>query len=500
VPLSSLLAAPKLLPADVLLFALINTEIQDLADIAPLDDVEDELGISFKDDIEPWLGSELAIAVTGMEGILTGIADEPNIIVLAATKDTEASDAFLEKVLAGFKDQGVEVGEEIYADVTYYVEEETPLVFGTVDPFVILTTNQDAMAGVIDVAQGRADSQADDGRYTKSLDALPGGAAAYAFLNLGDVIETILDLGEAELPVESFEQLIVIETLGVAVSPDQEGTMLNLALGFDPDALPPGTLENMAAKASAHRILKRIPADTLGFLSSQNLAADWKSLLALMKQTPDFEAQVEDLGSVIGLKIDEELLGWLTGEFAIAVVEARNQEMEELSLGGFAVFEIEDQQEAENVLENIARVLEESVYLSFQERVIGGVEMQVLLDPYTDEITLGYGFTSGHLVIGVTEDALEQAVADDFRSIAVDETFKKVQAHLPSEAGGYLYSNIEAGWRLAYESMSTWEQQDFDESVRPTVEPFKAIGIAAVPTDPRKGIIQRTIFVYTFRE
>jgi hypothetical protein len=94
------------------------------------------------------------------------------------------------------------------------------------------------------------------------------------------------------------------------------------------------------------------------------------------------------------------------------------------------------------------------------------------------------------------EGALEAAVDDDIRSIADDETFKKVQKHLPGKTGGYFYVNVEAIWRIVYENMSEWEREDFDQTVRPFLEPIKAIGSAASPTDLKKGLGQGTLFIY----
>lgn len=511
VPVSFLLAAPKLLPADTVFFALINPEMQGLAgfehltevygDISGiegaldefLDEMETELGISFRDDIKPWLGSEVVIASTDAEALIEG--DEPVIVIAATTRDTQASDAFLEKLRERLEDQSYAVEEETYKDVTYYVQQvkndwETPLVFGAGMEFVVLTTDKDAMEDIIDVGQGDAAALADSEHYTSLVDALPREAAAYIFFDMEDVVKAGLRDSGTELPEETSEQLEAFEALGMAVSLDQEGLLLDYVVGFDPDALSPEVLKNMVAKANPNRILKRIPNDVLGFISGQNLAAVWKSFLTTMEQNPDFEAQIEDLADALGLRIDKELLSWLTGEFAIALVKASGTE--DVPVGGFAVFEVADQRRAEDTLEAIVAALKESAYLAFQGEYIGDVEMQVLMDPSSGEIIVGYGFTDEHLVIGFTEDALEDAVDDDMRSIADDETFKKVQKHLPSKPGGYFYVNVEAVWQLASRSMSEYEQQEYG----PFLEPIEAIGIAASPTDPKKGIIQGTIFLY----
>jgi hypothetical protein len=513
------LAAPELVPADTVFFASINPSVQGLAGYKHLADVygdipevedalddfskemEEELGISFEDDVMPWLGSEVAIAVTDVQTLIED--EEPVVIVAAVTRDTRASDAFLEKVREYLEDQGYDVEEEAYESVTYYVQEveydwETPLIFGTVKKSVVLTTGKDAMEDVIDVAQGKTNALAKNERYTELMDSLPDDALAYTFFDMEDMAKAFLESLEEEgieLPRETSEQLEAPQAFGLALSLDEEGIQFDVAVTFDPDLLSSEMLDSSGAKASANRILKRIPNDALGFISGQNLAAGWESILATMQKTPDFEEQIDDLEDELGVRIDEDLFGWLTGEFAVAVVKAKGID-EEIPVGGFAIFEVDDQKEAEDVIEGIVDIVEELAFVEFGHAGINDVEMQVLMDPYTEEIILGYGFTDEHLVIGFTEDALEAAVDDDIRSIADDETFKRVQKHLPSKTGGYFYVNIEAIWRLAYNSMSEYDKEAFNEEIRPFLGPIRAIGVAASPPDPEKGIGQSTLFIY----
>ena len=508
--------APKLMPADTFFFTSVNPDIQDLAGYKHLADVyggipevkdtwgeflkemEDEFDISFKEDIMSWLGPEVAVAITDIDALIEG--DEPMVIIAAATRNIKASDAFLEKLREHQEDQGYDVTKETYNGVAYYVQEveyawETPLIFGTVEKLVILATDEVVMQDVIDVAQGKADALAQNERYSDLVNTLPDGAVAYTFFNMEDAGRAILDNLKYEgiyLPGETSDQFEALQAFGLALSLDEEGIQFDVAATFEPDGLSPEMLENLGAKASAHRILRQIPDDALGFISAQNLAGGWKSFLANMRQNPDFRYQIDDLGDALGLKIDEELLGWMTGEFAIAVVEGR----EDVPVGGFAVFEIDRRKEAEDVLEGLADAIEVLAFAEFEKKDINDVEMQVLADPFTGEIVLGYGFTDGHLVIGFTEDALESAVDDDMKSIADDKTFKKVQEHLPSRTSGYFYLNVEAAWQLAYRNMAEWERQDFDEAVRPFLEPIKAIGMAASPFDIEKGVGQSTLFIY----
>jgi hypothetical protein len=515
-------AAPKLMPADTTFFVSISVDIKDRAgykhlaevygDIPEvedalddfLDQMEDELGMSYEDDIKPWLGPELAMGIADMENTLIG--GDPVVVVAAGTRDRKASDAFLEEMLEYLEDEGYDIGDEAYQKVDYYVAEpenewETPVILGTVKKFVILTMDEDAMEDVIDAAKGKSDSLADNERYTELVGALPDDAVAYVFFDVEDLMRIGLQgLKEGpgtpgfELPSTTTDQLEAFQAVGSALDLDREGIQFDFAATFDPDALSPGMLESLEAKASANRILKRIPDGALAFLSGQNLAAAWKSALASLKEVPDVEQQLADLGDQLGLDLDEELLNWLPGEFAVALLEAEG--VEDVPVGSFAVFEIDNREEAEVALEDIVGALKEFAYLEFDQEDIGDVEMQVVVDPDSEGIVLGYGFTDKHLIIGFTEDALEAAADDDVGPIADDETFRKVQRHLPSKTGGYVYINVETALRLAYKNMSDMEQEEFEESARPFLGPIKAMGVAAPPADPKKGVSQGTLFLY----
>jgi len=517
-------AAPQLMPAAMAFFASVNVDVEDTAgykhltevydDVPEVEDAWDdflgqmkkEFDVSYKDDIKPWLGPELAMGITNMDDVLNG--EDPVAVIAAGTRDTKASDAFLDKMLAYLVNEGYDVNDETYQKVDYYVvesenEPDKPLVLGTVKKFVILTMDKGAMEDVIDAAKNKSDSLADNERYTEVMGTLPRDAAAYMFCDMEDLRAGLSGLQkehgttELELPRQTTEQFEAVQAAGSALRLDREGVQLDFAATFDPDALSPEMLESFDIRASANRILKRIPGDVVGFLSGQNLAAVWKSALASLAKVPGVKEQLGDLGIQLNLDSDEGLLDWLPGEFAIALIEARAIEgLAEAPIGGFAVFEVDDRQEAESTLQNIIGLLEALGHLEFDTEEIGDVEMQVVTDPDSEEIVLGVGFIDKHLIIGFTQDALEAAADDDFDSIAGDDTFKKVQKHLPSKVGGYLYVNVKAALGLAYKNMSKQEQEEFDASARPFLEPITALGLAALPTNPRKGISKGTLFLY----
>jgi hypothetical protein len=449
-----------------------------------LEDAEDELGITFEDDVRPWLGSEVSIGIPNLGKAAEG--DDPIVVLAAVTRDRKASDAFLEKLRESFEDEGYDVDEETYNGVTFYEQQvddeyETPTVFGTVGNVVVVTTGVDAMEDVIDTQQGKSDSLAKNPKHADLRQALPNNASMYMFFNIEDIAPVV---EETEAGV-SEEQLEGYENVGMAVTVGTQGIQIDAAVTFDPTSLKSDTLDSMKAqsKANSGKILQEIPSDAIGFISSRDLASTWQIALNTIEEDPDTKEQLEYMAEAFGLDIDADLLAWATGEYALAVVKARG----ESPVGLFATFEVEDESAAKDTMDDIADAIEEQGG-DFDSETIEGVDMQIMSDPY-GEVWLGYGFTDNHLVIGFTEDGIEQGVGD-IAPITDDDTFKAVQSHLPSPNTGYFYVNIDRTLDLIpSEALGSDEGFAF-------LEPIKAIGGASAVTNPDDGIGKGTVFIY----
>ena len=134
-------------------------------------------------------------------------------------------------------------------------------------------------------------------------------------------------------------------------------------------------------------------------------------------------------------------------------------------------------------MDELANVLEDEG-LEFEKETVGGIEMQVVIDPYSEEIMLGYGVVDNYLIIGYTENALEKSTEGGANPIIDDETFKKVIAHLPKNNAGYVYINVEDF------------ADEIDSDLGPWLEPIKAVVTAQAVTDPSKGVSTGTAYIY----
>lgn len=511
--------APTLMPADTAIYLSLDPHLEDVAgyqylariygDIDRVTDsvdeglaqMEAELGISYQEDIKPWLGPEVGLGFTGMaEAVDQG--DEPIMILIAVTKDRKASDAFLEKMRAGLEAQGDVVSQKTVDKTSYYVREaggdwDTPLVFGAVKKAVVLTSDEDVMVGVINRASGEGEALAGQETYQELLQALPAGTAAYLFMDAQQLSRASMAGAQAELQMEApglalFE---AYKAIGMAVNLDLTGIQVDVVSTFDPEGLPQETIEGWTAKeASAGRILARVPADALGFISGQDLAAGWRSLYRTLTETPDFEEMAQAWSAEVGLSLDENYLDWQSGEFALVFVPAAAAP-EGVPFGLFLSCEVDDRSGAESTMSELAAALEGSVGLPFLSREIGGTEMQVFQVPFSP-IMLGYGFPDERLVIGLLEEALEDAAAQELQPITADASFQAVRDHLPEDVSGMVYLNTQDIWPMAFASLGDEGSEALGEDSRPFLEPIKAIGVGTSPPDLDAGVSRAVLFLY----
>lgn len=524
VPLKSAHDVPKLMPADTGFYASMTVDLQDVVgfkhlvdifgDIPEVEDLldeiqdgmDDEFGITWEDDVEPWLGSEIGVGIADLESAME--SGEPVLIAAASTRNRKESDRFIEKVIGYFGDDDYyDVQDEEYQGVEYWIAQpdsdwDMPVILGTVGKFVVLTSDENAMEDVIDAQNRKIDTLDQADQFKDLSSALPSGAVLYAYVNLKDIMGPMVDemRSEAEyelgiaLPDYMLDVLEALETAGYSVSLDKEGIQLDVAVTFDPDDMPQDVLEGMSSKPTANRILKRIPADSLGFFSGQNLAGGWQTIYDALLDLEDAEQQIEDFSDEIGIDITRDLFDWLSGEFAVAVIGARG--IEDIPVGGIAVMEVDDESEASDTLESFFDALEEYGDVELDQQDYDGVDMQLVIDPYSEDVIVGYGFKDKNLLIGIFEDSLEEVAARDLEPLSDDPTFRAVQSHLPRGNSGYYYINLENVLDLVTDAMDDWSREDYEDYVAPWVEPIKAVGFAGSAADAKRGLLHAALFVY----
>jgi len=432
--------------------------------------------------------------------------DSTEVLLAIATRDVEASEAFLEKYRthqAELKGQPFEKGE--YQGVTYWVQPAesefgNDTYLALFNDFVVFATSEDALFGAIDRVQSGGESLADNEKFQSVLNALPANAALFAFIDYSAFIELAMEEAPAQLEPEQLSQLQALEGVGMALVLQPDGVQINAAVQLDKEKLPASAQAALGRPGSPNAILTRIPSDAIGFYNGYDLRSIWQQIREGLAVNPDFERQLADFEAETGLSLDEDLFGWMTGEFALVLTQAQPTSELGPPLGGYLLIGTDDVNLAQNKVADLIDLLTQEMFLEFESETIGGVEMQVLTDPTTGGVMGGYGFWDDYLIAGYLEDALTAAFAAPDEPIRNSPHFKAVADRLPAKNYGYLYLDIDVGQRLLERQLSELDRAEYEENVRPFVEPLRAFGAAAEAGSAQTGIQKVTMFLLITEE
>jgi len=120
---------------------------------------EDDPDMSFKEDIEPWLGKRIGMAVTRL-----GRSEDSNVAVIVASKDNDKAEDFIKNVKHKTKPI-----ERSYKDVDYRFETDVQMASGLVDDYVVFG-NETAFKAVVDASKD-GDSLGDVQKFKSVADA-----------------------------------------------------------------------------------------------------------------------------------------------------------------------------------------------------------------------------------------------------------------------------------------------------------------------------------------
>ncbi|WP_298406020.1 DUF3352 domain-containing protein, partial [uncultured Chloroflexus sp.] len=234
-------AIPELLPAETQLYAAITPNLSDLPNINRLqqafpetfdyqntdetaDFLQERFGVTFADDIAPWIGPEAAVAVYGLPIDQLGRAisestnpfnppatldpledvdlSNANVLLIVATRDQRAAQAFLDKQRTFREGQGERFTNSTTGGVTIYASEsdETPFAaFALARNMVVFANNA---ASIMKLIEQRSESTlARNAQFQAVLQSLPNdriGTIYIAGEALARFVESLFESGSLD--------------------------------------------------------------------------------------------------------------------------------------------------------------------------------------------------------------------------------------------------------------------------------------------------------------
>ncbi|HEX5692882.1 MAG TPA: DUF3352 domain-containing protein, partial [Roseiflexaceae bacterium] len=308
-------------------------------DTSAIDEQLNELmGVTFKDDIQPWIGTEMAFAINGIKDIAPQggalatspeemLADQAKVSIILASRDNAKAQAFLDKQRTSRGGKGEQFSQSEHNGVTIYEQQDadrSPLAaFALTQSYVIFASDAATINTIIDRgADGKATLD-DSPRFKGVLNNLPKSAIGYVYVD-GVSASSVLDgavqdslsgmpAGQQQKLKEQLNNLKALLGMGMSVSADAEGLQFDSAANFDTsklDSTMQAQLEDARTPVDAAR-LKNISDKAMALFTFRSPSTFKQQILDAIKGQENGEEQLKEFEDQVGLDLEKDLLDWL---------------------------------------------------------------------------------------------------------------------------------------------------------------------------------------------
>jgi hypothetical protein len=343
-------------------------------------------GIDYRTDLRPWLGNELAVALS-----FKGPTTTPQLLLLLAVKDPDAARAALPHL---WQESGITFTAHPYRGIDLLVGDTAS--YALLPDLLVIGQSEARVRAALDADANAAPSLADLADFSAAMQRVPADHLASAYVDL-----------RAMLPAGSTAQASGYSTAAVALVAEANGLHAVGKARFDASQASEAAREAFARSSAPSDLTAWMPADTRAETTFFGLAQSFTDLTDQLKADPSLSESADALQQLrtlaalgLGINVDRDLLPLFDGGAAVAVGGAAAQRHLELLLKpsdpDAAAVSIGRMQEA--LVSHGATVTTQS----------GSTPVTVIEIPQVG--SLAYAVVDGVVVIGPDADSIGAAV------------------------------------------------------------------------------------------
>ncbi|MGJ3253058.1 MAG: DUF3352 domain-containing protein [Elainellaceae cyanobacterium] len=427
-------------------------------------------GLTYADDIQPWLGDEVTFAVTASD--LDRNRDnglQPGYLLAVATQDPNRSREFLQLFWQKRAVSGKNLVFEQYSGVKLIYAESpqlssvdsqspppstlTPIptlssaVVG--DRFILFANHPKVLRDAITNVQAPGLNLTSSSRYQNSLQNLPSSGIGLTVINLPELATWLGTSTDTPLPDGAAAG--TYDSLVVALQLDRRGIVGETALLTAPDETLTASRPVLSRPAGA---LQFIPSISPVVASSVDLQSFWTQLsdeLSDGNRVSGFVNQVlNGLQDRWNLNVSKDVFRWVTREYAIALMPRPDQAEPDWI---FVAEKSADATKGIDQLDAIAKRQGLSVgpIMLDEQEVVAWTQLSAAMPASSRRskaqgtVALSADVQGVHTSVGRYEifatsvDAMNQALGASDDSILSSDEFQQAIAPIANSNDGYLY-------------------------------------------------------------
>jgi hypothetical protein len=456
-----------------------------------LDRILEGSGTSWTQDVKPWLGGEVGLAVTtaafdvaklpaldpnDLDGPDLGKAPDDGAVALIAVKDGAVAEAWVAEHVDGEQRTETYAGGEITI-VTGPLR--SPMAYAVRGGVLILGPEK-AVKAALDT--GGASTVATSASFAAALETAPNAYLGFGYVDMAAVVDAALDAAgsDADLPQACVDQALAAVPDWLAGSFRADTDLLVFTATAPTAGDPPAT------KASASAIAAHLPASTVVAVEIRDFGPGLVAGIDMLKEqlacdpsSAEMIDQLEQALAAIG-GVDA-LLGW-ADDAAIAVEFAAG------TPGGGLAATVTDEAAAGRAIDQVRALLAlagAGSGIAVREESYGDGELLVIELPAELELaaeafpSLAVTAQGGIFALGTLDFVKHVVDTTPDASLASSPVYERAI----SAAGGDGISDIfvdVTGLRAAVESILPAEEKArYETEVKPFLEPFEAFAMVA---------------------
>lgn len=405
--------------------------------------------LSYSQHVKPWIGSEATLAwlPSAEASPDTASAPQSRRVLLLPIADGEAALAVAESLPFSEADDPIEYrGVALRALPSTVDDPEAKLWVGNLGNELVL------------MAEGETAAQQAINAYRqgKSLANLPGYRRSFEHLevqrsfgklygNIPALTQILAETSQPPLPpalTEAFQ-----DSLGLAATLDVTSQGLKIR---GTSWLAAGSDRTYANTNVAAQMPQLLPRDTLLMASGGNFRQLWQDLLEQRAWGSLTAFDPKNLALTFqnstGLTLENDLLPWMAGEFALALVPPPSAEgAAGLPNPGLVVLsQVSDRPRAEQTFTRLDTVVENRYRFSILNEPVGKLELVKWISPF-EGLTLSRGWlnsTTAFLSVGADVEAA--VIPQPQRPLSTAPLFQLTTAGVPDLNSGHFYINLAA--------------------------------------------------------
>jgi hypothetical protein len=371
--------------------------------------------IDVEKDVRPWLGS-IMVALMPAEK-----KAEPQALLVVGVKDKLAALKFANKMKENAEST---IKEEEYKGVKVLADSKSSAFVGILEHHLLVTLDRKALELALDTSKGAPSLAARaDGAMTEALTDFKNPVAQVYIPDYSAFFQQFTAASATPLPPQVLDQLDrqldQVKSVAIAMGIDDQGLQMRAITAMSPEA------KQWNYKPIPGKVLGEFPEDTLALVSGGGISESWATSRQLTQ-----------------LDLDQDILGWMDGEFALGLIPSQEGLLADVGFGGALLLETSDRTTAEKTFGKLDNLATQNL-LKLNQRDINSIPVTEWQIPVQGTLV-----SHGWLDQDISFMALGGPMADILvskpeRTLSSSKVFQAATASFPKKNSGYFYLNME---------------------------------------------------------